>query len=332
MTQHVALIIDGPHMTRRHYHVTEKLTNAEGNATGGIFGFLSEVCLLARELEPDLIIAVWDHGSDPWRLKLHSGYRDRRDPNPVKEAERKRHGLAVDWQVGQLVNRVCPIVGVPCLRVPQMEADDIVYLLARHILPPATKKLIVSGDKDFLQLVSDDIWVVNPGKKKQAGDPVGLIIRPDNFGELYDGLTPQQYLEGRLMTGDDSDHIDGIHGIGDKTAAKIIKRFGGLLEALERPDEVTKMGKVASRIVSDEGLIAIEKAQQLMNLSQRPTSPEEIGRIRALLTQSRSKLGFHQAELDNYCLEQDALHFQAEAGHWILAMQAYFDRSRLYRV
>lgn len=275
-------LIDGNHMVRRAHHVTPNLTDGDGNPTGGLFGFLASLGDTLKKFRPDMTLVLWDGGNDAWRKKLLPDYKNRKEKNPEKEKERKQHAESVNWQVKRLHEEILPLLGVPTVRVPGSEADDLIYLAAHQVLleklPDGVRCLVVSGDRDLYQMVGPRISVYDPMKK--GGPGKGLLVKEENFAEATGWKSPKQFLQYRLLAGDSSDRIPGVGGVKEKTAQKLFDVYPDLVLALRDLEGVQKLGKKIAGAFSPENLEVIKRNRLLMALDKRTPHPEEIQAIR----------------------------------------------------
>lgn len=199
------ILVDGMNLAYRIAHVPSfmDLRTKNGLPTGLIHGFLSSMLLFAGAR--DNISVVWDSYSKHKR-DIYPDYKGNRNKDATAQAIRED----VDYQLTPL-NRILTLMGIDQYRVEGYEADEIIGTLVFLMKPPT---IIMSEDKDFLQLVSDTIHIWQPIQKRR--------ITPINFASLYMGLTPEQYFYYRLLTGDVSDNIPGVPGCGEKTALEMI--------------------------------------------------------------------------------------------------------------
>lgn len=302
-------VVDGNHMVRRAYHVMEALTDAEGNPTGGIFGFLSSIRTTVGSLRPDRILVVFDGGTDPWRRRIYPEYKDRADKDPRREADRKRHGKAVTWQIEQLTLHLLPYLGIPFVMIPNVEADDLIFVAREKIISRlGIHTIVVSGDKDFLQMVRKDTSVFDPMDRRPTKPMQGPpIIDLDTFKEVSGMKNPQQFLHFRAIIGDKSDRIPGIPGVGEVTAKAVLERFQDLNGVFANKTAVCAMGKRFASIAAGGPIVA--RNLKLMGLGRRPMSLEE---IRLVGRGVMHPVGFIDEDtVRSYCLGKRAMDFVA---------------------
>ena len=133
------------------------------------------------------------------------------------------------------VRRVCEAFRIPIIDLPGFEADDVIATLARQAVRAGFEVVVVTGDKDLLQLVDDDIRVLNPGR-----DGVGATLYDQTVVEEKFGVPPERVVDVLALVGDAVDNVPGVPGIGEKGARDLIKEFGSLEAVLENADEVKR--------------------------------------------------------------------------------------------
>jgi len=202
------LIIDGMNMAYRAYYAYSKLSY-KGRSTSMIFGIPSIIRPLINQYKPSRIYVVWDGDKHPKRLKLCPEYKQRDHGDRTeffKEIER--------------VKRLLYYLGITQVHNEKVEGDDMIYLLLKS-LPKDTKKLIVSGDKDFEQLIAKDVDVLVPNARGSSYPSVLCLF---TYAINRKGLQPNQSVDYLCLTGDNSDNIKGYHGIGEVKAAQFLDK------------------------------------------------------------------------------------------------------------
>ena len=197
-------------------------TNDDGIHIGGIIGFLKSIAYTTKMLNTTRTIVVFDgKGGSSRRRKLYPEYKNKRKGkirlnriNEYENIEDERHSMLM--QLSRCVEYL-EALPLTIISVDNVEADDVIAYIAKQLLPKSNH-IIMSTDKDFLQLVNNRISVWSPTKKK--------LYKPETLKEEYE-ITSNNFLTYRILEGDKSDNIPGVNGIGIKTA---IKRFPQLLE------------------------------------------------------------------------------------------------------
>ena len=196
------------------------LSTKEGVSTGAVYGSALFVNKVIAEEKPDYLICVTDAPGDTFRHELYKDYKAHRDAMP-------------DDLKGQLpfFFELLSAFGCPPMSLPGFEADDLIGTIAKRFSGPDIESYIVSGDKDFMQLVSDDIKMFVP-KKNEESIVVGVPEVADKFH-----CPPERVIDCLALIGDTADNVPGVPGIGEVTAAKLIEEYGsleGIYENIER--------------------------------------------------------------------------------------------------
>ena len=202
-------LIDGSSQMYRAYHAIRGLTGPDGRSTNAVYGFATMLRKLIADQKPEYIAASFDLPGPTFRDDLVADYKAHREPMPTDLAE----------QV-PLVREACEALGVPVLTFDRFEADDVIGTLAMQAHAAGFEVAIVTGDKDFFQLVSDGIKVFNPRDEGTWYDAAGVV---EKFG-----VRPEQVVDVLALMGDSVDNIKGVPGIGEKGARELIAAHGTL--------------------------------------------------------------------------------------------------------
>ncbi|NMO34097.1 DNA polymerase I [Streptomyces sp. GMY01] len=218
------MLMDGHSLAYRAFFAlpAENFTTATGQPTNAIYGFASMLANTLRDEEPTHFAVAFDVSRKTWRSEEFTEYKANRSKTPDE----------FKGQV-QLIGELLDAMHAERFAVEGFEADDIIATLATRAEAEGFEVLIVTGDRDSFQLVSEHTTVLYPTKG------VSELTRytPEKVVEKY-GLTPAQYPDFAALRGDPSDNLPGIPGVGEKTAAKWINQFGSFAELVERADEV----------------------------------------------------------------------------------------------
>ncbi|MFI1091411.1 DNA polymerase I [Streptomyces sp. NPDC020917] len=218
------MLLDGHSLAYRAFYAlpVENFSTATGQPTNAIYGFTSMLSNTLRDEQPTHLAVAFDVSRKTWRFDEYPEYKATRSKTP--DEFRSQVGL-----IGELLDAM----GVSRFAVDGFEADDVIATLATQAEELGYEVLIVTGDRDAFQLVSDHVTVLYPTKG------VSELTRytPEKVEEKY-GLTPRQYPDFAALRGDPSDNLPGIPGVGEKTAAKWIMQFGSFAELCERVGEV----------------------------------------------------------------------------------------------
>lgn len=205
------LILDSNSILNRAYYGIRFLSAPDGTPTNAIYGFLSILFKLINEEKPDYICGAFDLKAPTFRHKMYDGYKAHRKPMP--------DDLAVQMPYAR---EILTAMGIPVLEIEGYEADDIIGTVSRICDSSDIKCLIATGDKDDLQLVSDNTNVILTVSRMGQSETVCYGIK-----EVYDkyNVTPAEFIDVKALMGDPSDNIPGVPGVGEKTAIKLIGQF-----------------------------------------------------------------------------------------------------------
>jgi DNA polymerase-1 len=215
--------------------INRPLTNARGENTSAAFGFANFLEDLREKYKPDYLAIVFDAG-DSFREEEYPDYKATREKMP-EDLYASLPGIRT----------MVEAYGDPVVELDGYEADDVIGTLATQAKARGIESVIVSGDKDFYQLVDDDVHLLNPGR----GGPTGVSaewVDPSNAAERF-GLPPEQIVDYLALIGDSADNVPGAPGVGPKTAVKLLEEYGSLEELLERAEEIS--GKRAREALTD---------------------------------------------------------------------------------
>jgi DNA polymerase I len=226
------MLLDGNSVAFRAFYAlpAENFKTQSGLTTNAVYGFTAMLINLLRDEAPTHVAAAFDVSRQTFRLDRYPEYKAGRSATP-------------DEFRGQIdiTKEVLAALGITVLAEPGFEADDLIATLATQAEDEGFRVLIVTGDRDALQLVSDDVTVLYPRK----GVSELTRFTPEAVVEKY-GLTPQQYPDFAALRGDPSDNLPGIPGVGEKTAAKWIVEYGSLQSLVDNVDSVR--GKVGDSL------------------------------------------------------------------------------------
>ena len=218
-------IIDGYALLfRAHFAlIRNPLITSYGLNTSALFGFVNQILKLIRDEEPDYFACAFDSKGKTFRHDMYKEYKANRPPMP----EELQLQLPHLWEIMEAMN-------IPVLKKRGVEADDIIGTLAINAKKNGLDTFIVSGDKDFMQLINENIYLYAPGTKKNPGH----IIYDSEKVEQKWGVPPSKIIDLLGLMGDSSDNVPGVAGVGEKTAVKLIKQYGSLQGALENAELV----------------------------------------------------------------------------------------------
>src|SRR5687767_2585044 len=220
MTPPRLFLIDGSSQMYRAYHAIRGLTGPDGNSTNAVYGFVTMLRKLINDHQPQYIAASFDLAGPTFRDDIVTDYKANRAPMPGDLAQQ------IPW-----VHEACEAMGVPILTSQRYEADDVIGTLATKAAAQGFEVAIVTGDKDFFQLVHDGIKVYNP---KEEGAWFDAAAVQEKFG-----VAPEQVVDVLALMGDSIDNIKGVPGIGEKGARDLIATYGDLENLLAHAAEVS---------------------------------------------------------------------------------------------
>src|SRR3954470_5165380 len=220
MTPPRLYLIDGSSQMYRAYHAIRGLTGPDGNSTNAVYGFVTMLRKLINDHQPQFIAASFDLAGPTFRDDIVSDYKANRAPMPGDLAQQ------IPW-----VHAACEAMGVPILTSQRYEADDVIGTLATKAAAQGFEVAIVTGDKDFFQLVHDGIKVYNPKEEGTWFDAAGV---KEKFG-----VSPEQVVDVLALMGDSIDNIKGVPGIGEKGARDLIASYGTLESLIAHAADVS---------------------------------------------------------------------------------------------
>ncbi|HXE96621.1 MAG TPA: DNA polymerase I [Dongiaceae bacterium] len=211
-------LVDGSSYIYRAYYAIRHLSSPSGFPTNAIYGFIQMLLKLLKDYDPQHVAVVFDAGRTTFRTEIYPEYKANRAAMP--------DDLRVQMEP---IREVVRAFNIPTLELLGYEADDIIGALAGRFADQGGKVVVVTGDKDLMQIVTDHVTLLDTMKGKESGIPEVV----ERFG-----VGPELVTDILGLAGDSSDNIPGVPGIGEKTAAKLIQEFGSLDELLERTAEV----------------------------------------------------------------------------------------------
>lgn len=228
----IFVIVDGNSLMHRAFHALPPLSNDDGIYTNAVFGFLSMLLKVVSDVRPDYLAVAFDLHGPTFRHKDYSEYKAGRKPTAPE--------LRPQFD---LVRECLTAMGVRQLTCPSFEADDILGTFARRCEEAGIDALLVTGDRDSMQLVTKTTHVLYT--KRGVSDVV--LYTPEKVQEDF-GVTPQQIPDLKGLMGDASDNIPGVPGIGEKTAVKLLSAYGTIENAFDHAETDLK-GKQRERMI-----------------------------------------------------------------------------------
>lgn len=207
---------------RSFYALPSSMTAPDGSPHNAIRGLLQTIERLRERFDPTTLIAAWDSDWRPdWRVELLPSYKTHRLADESEEAEEEPDDLGP--QIGA-IHQILSAWGIPVVGVQGFEADDVAGTLAHLAGQHELSAIVVTGDRDFVQIVDNATHVLMTVKGGMDAWP----LLDATAVEARFGVSPAQYLDVAALRGDPSDGLPGVHGIGEKTATRLIQQFGDL--------------------------------------------------------------------------------------------------------
>src|SRR6478672_6188705 len=281
-------LVDGYALIYRAFYalISRPLTTSKGENTSAVWGVSSFLQRLLQTHKPEYL--AWVHDS---------GLSFRHETYPAYKATREKLTEELQADSDRGMTRICELLEaykIPIVSLRGCEADDVIGTLVVKGLEQKLNVVVVSGDKDFQQLVRPGVWLLNPGR----GGPAGVEehwVSVENASERL-GVPPQHVVDYLALVGDSSDNVPGVRGIGDKTACELVSQYGSLESIIEHASEIQKKrpreallqyadnARLSKELVTIRDNLPVEFDQDLMRIHE-----PDIGRLRELYVE----LEFH---------------------------------------
>jgi DNA polymerase-1 len=249
-------VVDALNFLFRAFHALPPLTTTRGVQTGALYGLCNMLLRIEREQRPTHLCVVFDApGARNFRSEIYPEYKAHRPPMPPELAGQM-----------EMVHTVLDAFGLATLEVPGFEADDIIATLARGAAAADMEVVICSGDKDLMQLVGGDVSILDTMRNRR----IGTAEVEEKFG-----VGPARVGDVLALMGDSIDNVPGVDGIGPKTAAELINRFGSLEELLARVGEVK--GKRGEALAAARDLV--RTSRELVRLREDVPLPKTLAEL-----------------------------------------------------
>lgn len=277
------VLIDGSGYVFRAYYAIRRLSTSDGRSVNAVFGFTQMLLKTIKDIAPAYLAIAFDTGGPNFRHQLYPAYKANRPPPP--------EDLPAQLP---LIHEVVDAFQITRLSLPGWEADDVLGTVARLAKEQGKKVVIVTGDKDLMQLVDDDLVLLDELRNQRAGDGAQLI-GSDKVIEKF-GVPPERVVDVLALSGDSSDNIPGVKGIGEKTAAELVKEFGDL-ESILKAAPALKQKARRERLLAEadnarmsKRLVTIdEHADVHVSLDQLVYPGPDRARLRQLLSELEFK-------------------------------------------
>ncbi|WP_054811398.1 DNA polymerase I [Nocardia arizonensis] len=255
------LLLDGHSLAYRAFFAlpAENFKTVTGQTTNAVYGFTAMLINLLRDEKPTHVAAAFDVSRKTFRTEAYPEYKANRSQTPDE----------FRGQV-ELTKDVLGALGIPVMAIDGYEADDVIATITTQAVPQGFRVLIVTGDRDSIQLVSGDVTVLYP--RKGVSDLTRFT--PEEVMSKY-GLTPAQYPDYAALRGDPSDNLPGIPGVGEKTAAKWVREFGDLATLVDKVDEVK--GKVGDALRANLSSVVLNRQlTEMVKDVPLPYTPDQL--------------------------------------------------------
>lgn len=236
------MIIDGSSLLHRAFYALPLLTTKEGIYTNGVYGFLTMLYRIREEYNPDYLCVAFDKKGPTFRHKEYKEYKGTRQSTPSELA-----------QQFPMIREILNAMNIVTLELSEYEADDIAGTLARSGEEEGLDTILVTGDKDYLQLATDHTQVLITRKGISELD----IYDKNKIIEEF-GIEPLQFIDLKGLMGDKSDNIPGVPGIGEKTGLKLLKEYGDMDNVYKNIDNISGK-KLKENLIENQSLAYISK-------------------------------------------------------------------------
>jgi len=239
------LLVDGHYYLYRSFYAIRGLRNSRGEPTNAIYGYAKAIRKMLADLKPDLAAVIWDRGLPARRTTLQPEYKQNRTEMPDDLRPQQ------EWLQENIT-----LFGPASVSLQDTEADDLIATYARAASAEGVEVIIATNDKDILQLTCDRIRIYSTAKTDARTEGFCLLGIPE-VREKW-GVLPSQIADVLALTGDSSDNIPGVPGIGDKTAVALITTHGSIENLLANPDAISNP-KLREKIIASRELITANR-------------------------------------------------------------------------
>ncbi|MBY0385948.1 DNA polymerase I, partial [bacterium] len=247
-------LVDVSSMFFRAFYAVRPLNTSKGLPTNAVYGFLSMIVKLLKEIKPDYVAFCFDRPEPSFRKEIYSEYKANRSEMPEELIPQVPY-----------IKKLTEVLGIPIFEKPGFEADDLIGTLTKYGESRDMHVVIVSGDKDFSQLINEKVVMYDTMKNVEFN--IEKVI------EKW-GVHPKHFIDYLAMTGDSSDNIPGVKGIGPKGAQKLIEEFGSLENLYERIDEV-KNANLQKKLIESKEMAFLSKKLVTIDTSMDIAISEE---------------------------------------------------------
>ena len=240
-------LIDGSAFLYRAFHAIRSLSTSKGHPTNATFGFTRILLKLLKDNFPEYAVVLFDVKGPTFRHKLYDQYKANRPPMPEELAA----------QIPD-IKRIIRALNIPIVEKLGFEADDLVGTYSKLAQEQGFEVVMVTGDKDFIQLITE---------KCTLWDPMKDTITDVNKIKKDMGIEPGQFIDVLGLAGDTSDNIPGVQGVGPKTAIKLIAKFGSIENIYENIDNIEAQTKLYENLLSSKNIVLLSRDLATINMS-----------------------------------------------------------------
>ncbi|TSA35742.1 MAG: flap endonuclease [Verrucomicrobiaceae bacterium] len=289
------LLVDGHYYLYRSFYAIRGLRNSRGEPTNAIYGYAKAIRKMLADLRPDRAAVIWDCGLPERRTTLQPEYKQNRTamPDDLRPQE--------DWLQANI-----PLFGPASLSLQDTEADDLIASYALAAARDGAEVVIATNDKDILQLVSSNIRIYSTAKTDAP--PGGFALLGESEVRAKWGVNPTQIADVLALTGDASDNIPGVPGIGEKTAVSLIAEHGSIENLLVNTAAISNP-KLRDKIAASRGLITANR--EMVRLDEDLPLPADWSSFQILPRYPELIQALHECEFKGLLQE-----VEAEAGKY----------------
>ena len=271
--ENAVVLVDGSGYIFRAFHGLPMMNRPDGTPINAVFGFTKMLMKLMQDLNPSYVAVIFDAGRTTFRNEIYPDYKANRSEPPEE--------LVPQFA---LVRQATDALNLPMIEMPGFEADDIIASFAKLAAEAKTDCLIVSSDKDLMQLVQPHVQMLDPMKQRPIGE-----------AEVFEkfGVSPDKVIDVQALAGDSTDNVPGVPGIGVKTAAELINQFGSLEILLEQAETI-KQPKRRQNLIEFAEQARISR--QLVALKNDVTLPYSLEGLKRPETDQEKLVDFLRAQ------------------------------------
>lgn len=243
---------------RAHFAFIQRpLTNRAGETTSAVFGFMREVLAAAKRINPTHIAVAFDPPGGSFRNERYPAYKAQRPPTPTE----------IIWGAGK-IRELLAALGIRTIETPGFEADDLIAALAHRFASPECNLFMLTSDKDYQQLLTDNCFMLKPSR----GDEPFKIVTAQDLCDQYGLSSPEQFIDMLALWGDTADNVPGVPRIGEKTAAGLIAKYGSIKYVYANVGGLPKGQRTNLLEHRDQ----VDLARELVTLRQDAPIPENL--------------------------------------------------------